>query len=87
MKRLEEMTKPTAPTGSEGSPAPSVSPTSFSGRAMSDTMLSIQGDDGENDYSQEAIRILAKIIPDIVKLGGKIEEKLMKDKDKEENDP
>ena len=46
------MTKPTAPTGSGGSPAPSVPPTRFSGRAMSNTMLSVQGtgDDGENYY-------------------------------------
>ena len=91
MNHREEMTKPTPPTGSGGSPAPSVPPTRLSGRAMSNTMLSIQGtgDDGENDYSKDSedlvIQILAKIIPDIFELG-KIGEELMKDKDKEENE-
>ena len=89
MNRREEMTKPTPPTGSGGSPAPSVPPTRLSGRAMSNTMLSIQGtgDDGENDYSKdsEVIQILAKIMPDIFELG-KIGEELMIDKDKEENE-
>ena len=89
MNRHEEMTKPTPPTDSGGSPAPSVPPTRLSGRAMSNTMLSVQGtgDDGGSDYSKdsEIIQILSKIIPDIFELG-KIGEELMKDKDKEENE-
>ena len=77
IRRSEEMSKSTAPTGDGGSPAPSEPPTGRSGTAMSNAILSIQNDDEGHQYSQEIVRLVAKIISDMVKLD-KIREKLMK---------
>ena len=57
---IKKMSKPTAPTGEGGSPAPSESPTRHSGRAMSNAILSIQSDDEGHEYSLEVVRLVAK---------------------------
>ena len=52
---------------------------------MSNAILSIQSDDEGHQYSQEIVRLVATIIPDIVKLD-EIREKLIKIKDKKEKE-